>query len=56
MQVLLNESLIPEEVEIKREGKNAEKLKTKIKKDRPKCKETANKNQRLVNIAFVAGA
>lgn len=49
------ESLIPEEVESKREGKNAEKLKPKIKKDRRKWKEAANKKPEVGKHSFRSG-
>ena len=49
------ESLIPEEVESKREGKNAEKLKSKIKKDRWKWKEAANKKPEVGKHSFRSG-
>lgn len=46
------ESLIPEEVESKREEKNVEKLKSKRKKDRRKCKEAANKKPEVSKHSF----
>ena len=46
------ESLIPEEVESKREEKNVEKLKSKSKKERRKCKEAANKKPEVSKQSF----
>lgn len=46
------ESLIPEEVETKREEKIVEKLKSKSKKDRRKCKEVANKKPEVSKQSF----
>lgn len=46
------ESLIPEEVETKREEKYVEKLKSKSKKDRRKCKEAANKKPEVSKQSF----
>jgi len=46
------ERLIPEEVESKREEKNVEKLKSKSKKDRRKCKEEANKKPEVNKHSF----
>ena len=46
------ESLIPEEVETKREEKNVEKLKSKSRKERRKCKEAANKKPEVSKQSF----
>ena len=46
------ESLIPEEVESKREEKNVEKLKSKSKKERRKCKEASNKKPEVSKQSF----
>ncbi|CAH3128533.1 unnamed protein product, partial [Porites lobata] len=46
------ESLIPEEVECKREEKNVEKLKSKSRKERRKCKEAANKKPEVSKQSF----
>ena len=46
------ESLIPEEVESKREEKNVEKLKSKSKRERRKCKEASNKKPEVSKQSF----
>ena len=46
------ESLIREEVESKKEEKNVEKLKSKSKKERRKCKEAANKKPEVSKHSF----
>ena len=46
------ESLFPEEVESKREEKNVEKLKSKSKRERRKCKEASNKKPEVSKQSF----